>query len=67
MVAFLQSIFAMLSGPIGIALVGIFLIKGIFSSMREHRLAPVENAIIGGGAFYAVAWIMSTVMQGAGG
>lgn len=67
MVAFFQNIFVILSGPLGVAIVMIFLIKGIIMSMREHRLAPFETALIGGGAFYGLAWIGATVLQSATG
>lgn len=67
MESFLQAIFTALTGPIGIALVGIFLVKGIMQSIQEHRLLPAEIAIVGGGAFYSVAWIVSTWLQAGGG
>lgn len=67
LITFLQNIFTILSGPLGVAIVGAYIIKGIFGSMRQHRLDPFENALIGGGAFYAIAWIMSAVLPASGG
>lgn len=67
LIGFFQNIFAILSGPLGIAIVGIFLVVGILNSIRERRLAPAEAALIGGGAFYGISWIMNSVMQGAAG
>lgn len=64
--AFFQGIFALLTGVLGISIVGILIGLGILESMRERRLAPVEIAIVGGGAFYSLAWIMSTVLPGGG-
>lgn len=67
LVAFAQSIFTLLSGPLGISIVGAYLIWGIFESIEERRKGPFIHALVGGAAFYSVAWIMSTVMQGATG
>ncbi len=67
MEAFLQNLFTLLSGPLGIAVIGILLVWGIFETIMHRRAGPVMWAIIGGGAFYAIAWIMATVLGGAGG
>jgi hypothetical protein len=67
MTAFLQGLFTLLTGPLGIAVIGILLIWGIFETIMHRRAGPVMWAIIGGGAFYAVAWIVANVLQAAGG
>ena len=64
---FFQALFALLSGPLGIAIVSCILVWGILESIGHKRLGPVIWAICGGAAFYAIPWIMTTVMQGNGG
>lgn len=66
LVGFAQNIFTMLSGPLGVAIVGAYLIWSIFESIEERRKGPFVHALVGGAAFFSVAWIMSNVLQGVG-
>lgn len=67
MIAFFQMVFAQFTGIIGISIVGILLGKGIIESMRHHRMFEAECAIIGGAAFYGLAWIISNWLSAATG
>lgn len=67
LVAFATNVFTLLQGPLGISIIGAYLIFSIIESIEERRKAPFVHALVGGAAFYSVAWIMATVMQGAGG
>lgn len=62
--AFFQQVFTLLSGVVGISIVGIILVIGVLEAARHRRMEPFIAALIGGAAFYAIPWIMSTVMQG---
>jgi hypothetical protein len=64
--AFFQGIFTLLSGAIGVAIVGILLIIGVVESVNHKSMRPFLAAMVGGGAFYAIPWLMSVVMQGGG-
>lgn len=65
MIAFFQTVFAMLVGPLGIGIVGILLVKGIIESMRHHRLFEAECAFVGGAAFYGLSWIINNWLMAA--
>lgn len=67
MIAFFQYIFTQLSGGIGIALIGCLLVLGIVESIQHKSMRPFIASLIGGGAFYAIPWIMANVMAAAGG
>jgi hypothetical protein len=65
--AFFQGLFTLLSGPMGIAIVGVLLVYGLLEAIGHRSMRPIVWPLFGGAAFYAVSWIMSTVMQGNGG
>lgn len=63
---FFQGLFTLISGPLGIAIVGIFLAYGILEAIAHRSMRPVMWPLFGGSAFYGLSWILSTVMQGGG-
>lgn len=52
--------FAFMSGPFGVAIIGICLVYAFLRLAAEHRLHYFVFAAIGGVGFFSVAWFMST-------
>lgn len=65
--SFFQNLFTLLSGPLGIAIVGVLLAYGLLEAIAHRSMRPIAWPLIGGGAFYALAWVISSVLQGNGG
>ena len=66
-VAFMQGLFALFTGPLGLAAIGLLLVWGLFESAAHKRPGPFMWALVSGGLFYSLSWIMSAVLAGGGG
>jgi hypothetical protein len=62
-----QGFITFMSGPFGVAIIGIALILAFIYMAFEHHLRHFGWALVGGGGFYSVSWIMANLLQGGGG
>jgi hypothetical protein len=67
MVAFCANIFSVLSGPLGLSVVGINLLWALMKTMKDHHMEHLAWALFGGGGIYGISWWVSEILSRASG